>query len=114
MLSPVGCFVICIAFMTIGLTAIAVLEGSGNLGGYIVFAILVFLFLTAYFFPAIFMYANRNDHRQSGLVLNLLFAWLGIPWIILLIWARRSAKERTSTAMPLNGVNVGFESNPCP
>jgi hypothetical protein len=39
-----------------------------------------------YFLPTIIA-ANRGHHVTGILLLNLLFGWTGIGWIVMLLWA---------------------------
>jgi threonine/homoserine/homoserine lactone efflux protein len=50
---------------------------------------LVVLFLL-YFLPTIIA-SNRGHHVAGILLLNFFFAWTGIGWIIMLLWALLSA-----------------------
>lgn len=40
-----------------------------------------------YFIPAIIAYARRHKHREPIGILNLIFGWTGVGWIVCLIWS---------------------------
>ncbi len=82
-------FMLCTGLVAMVLTGITALHGSGNLGGHVVFGVVVFVALMVYLAPSIVLYGKRHRHRQIGLLINVLAGWLGVPWLLLLLWARR-------------------------
>jgi len=45
----------------------------------------IIFFIT--FIPSFIAYSNQHPNRLAILILNIIFGWTGIIWIILLIWA---------------------------
>jgi hypothetical protein len=55
--------------------------------------LLVLFLLLPYFLPSIV--ASRSGHKSTLLIIlsNILFAWTGIGWLIILIWAAEGGKK---------------------
>ena len=55
--------------------------------------LLVLFLLLPYFLPSIV--ASRSGHKSTFLIIlsNILFAWTGIGWLIILIWAAEGGKK---------------------
>jgi hypothetical protein len=81
------------AAVALAMTGITVLGGTGNVGGYLAFALLLFLALVIYIAPSMILYGKRHHRRKWALLLNVFLGWLGIPWLLLLVWAYRQPGE---------------------
>ena len=40
-----------------------------------------------YFIPTLIAYGRKHRSRQTVGILNLVFGWTGIGWVICLVWA---------------------------
>ena len=40
-----------------------------------------------YFIPAIVAYRRDIDHKDALTIVNILFGWSGVMWLICLLWA---------------------------
>lgn len=71
-------------YLTIGLSALIYIVTNNGVVGMLFYISLLILFN---FIPTIV--ANKNKHQYTGAIclLNLIFGWTGIVWIILLAWA---------------------------
>ena len=45
------------------------------------------LSLVFYFAPALLGYARKHKNREAIGILNLIFGWTGVGWVLCLIWA---------------------------
>lgn len=87
-------FGLAIALFVLFVTYIATLRGDGNAGGYFAFAMLMCIAGFIYLAPSILAFGKRHPRRHLVLVLNLLLAWLLIPWIAEVLWVLRQTDRR--------------------
>ena len=45
------------------------------------------LALLFYFAPALIAYIKKHKHRETISVLNLLFGWTLVGWVLCLVWS---------------------------
>jgi hypothetical protein len=50
--------------------------------------------LYLYFIPFAIAYARRHKYTKTVFLLNLLFGWTGIVWIVLLVWSFKGKKRK--------------------
>lgn len=49
---------------------------------------MAFLFSLAFYFaPALIAYMRKHKHREAIGILNLIFGWTGIGWVLCLVWS---------------------------
>jgi hypothetical protein len=53
----------------------------------------IWVALCFYFFPSGIAYARRHKYTKTIFLLNLLFGWTGLGWIILLVWSFKGKKR---------------------
>jgi hypothetical protein len=46
-----------------------------------------------YFVPFAIAYARRHKYTKTVFLLNLLFGWTGLGWIVLVVWAFAGQKK---------------------
>ena len=54
------------------------------------------IIIGAYFVPAIFAFKRNSKSKVPILVLNILFGWTGLGWIVCFIWTFTSEKAPVS------------------
>ena len=47
-----------------------------------------------YFIPFAIAHARRHKYTKTVFLLNLLFGWTGLGWIVLVVWAFAGKKDR--------------------
>ena len=47
-----------------------------------------------YFVPFAIAYARRHKYTKTVFLLNLLFGWTGLGWIVLVVWAFAGQKNQ--------------------
>ncbi len=57
----------------------------------VILVLCVVLYL--YFIPFVIAYARRHKYTKTVFLLNLLFGWTGLGWIILLVWSFKGKKR---------------------
>lgn len=62
----------------------------GGFGGLIIVTILA---LTVYLLPALLAYGRIHRQRHAILILNIVFGWSFLGWIVALIWSVMSARD---------------------
>lgn len=70
------------------------MEFLGNVGPWELILLLVYLLSIAlYYLPIIIAFKKRHNQKGYIVLINILFGWTIIGWIIALVWATRPAEK---------------------
>jgi hypothetical protein len=71
--------------------------------GSIGISLLVIFCITLYLIPTIIAFKRGHHNAVAIMVVNLLFGWLGIGWVLALVWSVTALRAQPQTIIINNG-----------